>query len=210
MKVSERRRVLECLIVGVAAGAVAAIWSPWQLSVLLGWITVGGLLLLRVWASIGGLDATLTRTLAAREDNSRASARILLLGAAGVSLVAVAFGLSKATKVPTPLHVLLTLAAVIGVVVAWAVVHTVYTLRYAHLYYGGDAIGGIDYNSTDPPDYVDFAYVAFTIGMTFQVSDTDLQDSRIRRVALSHALLSYLFGTAIIAVTINTLANFVK
>jgi uncharacterized membrane protein len=208
--VSERRRVLECLAVGLAAGGVASPWSPWQLSVLLGWIAAGGLLLARVWASIAPLDATLTRILAAREDDSRSSARVLLLSAAAVSLVAVAFGLSKATKVPMTLDVLLTLSAVVGVVIAWAVVHTVYTLRYAHLYYGGDAIGGIEYNSNEPPDYLDFAYVAFTIGMTFQVSDTNLQQSRVRRVALSHALISYVFGTAIIAVTINILAGFVR
>lgn len=202
--------MLECLGFGVVVGAVASPWAPWQLFVLLGWIAAAVLLLARVWTSIGPLDATLTRVLAAREDNSRASARVLLLTSSGASLVAVAFGLSKATKVPQTLDVLLTLAAVAGVVVAWGVVHTVYTLRYAHLYYGGDAIGGIDYNSSDPPDYLDFAYVAFTIGMTYQVSDTNLQHARIRRVALSHALLSFVFGTAIIAVTINILAGFVR
>jgi uncharacterized membrane protein len=85
-------------------------------------------------------------------------------------------------------------------------VHTVFTLRYANLYYSGKA-GGIDFNQPDLPTYTDFAYLAFTIGMTFQVSDTSLRSGIIRRTALRHALLSYLFGTGILATTINLVAS---
>jgi len=91
-------------------------------------------------------------------------------------------------------------------VLSWAVVHTVYTLRYAAAYYGEPA-GGIGFNGGEPPSYRDFAYLAFTIGMTFQVSDTALQTTALRRTALRHALLSYLFGTGILAVTINLVAG---
>ena len=70
--------------------------------------------------------------------------------------------------------------------------------------------GGIDFKKDDPPDYVDFAYVAFTVGMTFQVSDTDIQLRAIRRAVLGHALLAYVFGTVIIAVTINVIAGLVR
>ena len=92
--------------------------------------------------------------------------------------------------------------------VSWGVVHTVFTLRYAHRYYR-DPIGGIDFKSGDDyaPDYGDFAYVAFTVGMTFQVSDTDIQSREIRRSVLSHALLAYLFGAVILAVTVNLIAS---
>jgi uncharacterized membrane protein len=93
-----------------------------------------------------------------------------------------------------------------AVVLSWGMVHTVFTARYARLYYTGTD-GGIDFNSYDPPGYADFAYVAFTIGMTFQVSDTDLQTKAMRRTALRHALLSYLCGAVVIAVTINLLAG---
>jgi uncharacterized membrane protein len=85
-------------------------------------------------------------------------------------------------------------------------VHTVFMLRYAQLYYAGEQ-GGIDFNQADPPTYTDFAYLAFTIGMTFQVSDTPLRSKVIRRTALRHALLSYLFGTGILATTINLVAS---
>ncbi len=93
----------------------------------------------------------------------------------------------------------------ISVLLAWAVVHTVYALRYADLYYSLE--GGIQFNEVEAPDYRDFAYLAFTIGMTYQVSDTNLQAKAIRHTALRHALLSYLFGTAIIAMTINIVAG---
>jgi uncharacterized membrane protein len=96
----------------------------------------------------------------------------------------------------------------IGIVVtAWLVVHTVFTLRYARLYYVIDA-GGIDFNQGDePPAYVDFAYLAFTIGMTYQVSDTDLKTRTIRATALRQALLSYVFGAVVLAITVNLVAG---
>lgn len=98
---------------------------------------------------------------------------------------------------------------VLSIVSAWAVVQTVFTLRYAHLYYGGTP-GGIDFNEDDPPRYLDFAYLAFTIGMTFQVSDTNLEHKDIRATALRHGLLSYVFGAIIIATAINVVAGLFK
>jgi uncharacterized membrane protein len=92
------------------------------------------------------------------------------------------------------------------VALAWACVHTVYALRYARLYYA-PPLGGIDFPGDDSPDYRDFVYLAFTIGMAFQVSDTGLSQKRIRRVATRHALLAYLFGAVILAVAINSVAG---
>ena len=89
---------------------------------------------------------------------------------------------------------------------AWAAVHTTFAVRYARLYYAGPD-GGIDFNSDEPPAYTDFAYLAFTIGMTFQVSDTAIGAKVIRSTALRHGLLSFLFGTVVIATTINLLAS---
>jgi uncharacterized membrane protein len=89
---------------------------------------------------------------------------------------------------------------------SWFTVHTLFTLRYARLYYTGED-GGVNFNQDAPPRYLDFAYLAFTIGMTFQVSDTELQSPAIRHSALRHALLSYLFGAVILATTINLIAG---
>ncbi len=93
------------------------------------------------------------------------------------------------------------------VALSWALVQTVFALRYAHEYYTAP-VGGIDFKTKDEqPDYQDFAYVAFTVGMTFQVSDTDIQARRIRRTVLRHALLAYLFGAVILAVMVNVIAS---
>jgi len=99
-----------------------------------------------------------------------------------------------------------TVLGIVSVVLAWAVVHTVYTLRYARMYYT-EPVGGIDFNSDAPPRYVDFAYLAFGIGMAFQVADTNLTSSAFRSVVLRHALLSFVFATVILAVTINLVAG---
>ena len=95
---------------------------------------------------------------------------------------------------------------VVAVILAWCVVHTVYTLKYARMYYA-DPRGGFDFNTTEPPRYADFAYIAFGIGMAFQVADTNTQTSEVRRAVLAHALLSFLFATTILAVTINLVAG---
>lgn len=92
------------------------------------------------------------------------------------------------------------------VAVSWATVHTIFTLRYALLYYT-EPVGGVDFNVPELPSYRDFAYLALTIGMTFQVSDTNLKSSDIRATALRHGLLSYLFGSLILAAAVNIIAG---
>jgi uncharacterized membrane protein len=95
----------------------------------------------------------------------------------------------------------------VSVAAAWVAVHTVFALHYARLYYSG-AEGGIDFNEKDEkPRYTDFAYLSFTIGMAYAVSDTALRGHTMRRTALWHALVSYLLGAVILAVTINLIAG---
>jgi uncharacterized membrane protein len=196
-------------VVGVVVAGASAPFVPWQLSLLAGWDATAVTLLVWVWASVGRLDSDETAALATREDNSRQGTRVLLVGAALFSLVGVAFAVVKAKSESGSLAVMLTVAGVLTVVLSWALVHTVFALRYARLYYS-DQSSGIDFKNDAPPDFLDFAYVAFTVGMTFQVSDTDIQSRSIRRTILRHALLSYVFGTVIIAVTINVVAGLVQ
>jgi uncharacterized membrane protein len=126
-----------------------------------------------------------------------------------ISLIGVALALVKAKTVPPRLEVALTILAVVTVGVAWWTVHTTFVLRYAHLYYRGED-GGVDFGEDTPPDYRDFLYLALTVGMTFQVSDTDITDRAIRRQITHHALLSFVFGTVIIGLTINVMAGFIR
>jgi uncharacterized membrane protein len=98
--------------------------------------------------------------------------------------------------------------SLLGVTLSWALVHTVFAFKYARLYYLGEPdSGGIDFKQQAPPRYSDLAYLAFTVGMSFAVSETEPTDTRTRRVALGHALLAYVFGTGVLAVAISLVTN---
>jgi len=194
-------------VVGVAGGAVISLWSAWQPSMIAGWSVAGALFTAWVWVGVAHFDADQTRSHATREDSSRVSAQLLLVSASVASLGGAGLDLVKASQAHGAGKAALDAIAVITVIVSWSVVHTVFALRYAHEFYTSP-VGGIDFkNDDDPPDYQDFAYVAFTVGMTFQVSDTDIQKRMIRRSVLRHALLAYLFGAVILAVTVNVIAS---
>ena len=196
-------------LAGGVAGIVAAFLAPWQLSTLIGWDVAAALFVAWVWTSAGRFDPDETHRFATREDDSRVSAQLLILSACVVSLAGVGFDLLKAGESGTASgHVALVSAALLTVVLSWATVHTAFALRYAHEYYL-QPVGGIDFKSGSDyaPDYRDFAYVAFVVGMTFQVSDTDITRRQIRRTVLQHSLLAYLFGAVIIAVVINIVAQ---
>jgi uncharacterized membrane protein len=158
-----------------------------------------------VWISVHGADPEATSRLARTEDASPVAAESVLIGAGAASLVAVAFTLSQAGDASAPARGLLTALAMGSVALAWTSVHTVHVLRYARLYYS-EPEGGVDFGG-QAPDYADFAYLALTIGMTFQVSDTALTAKRVRRVALHHALLSYLYGAVIVAIMVNSVGG---
>ena len=193
---------------GVTAGLVAT-GRYWAVAAAAGWDAAAITFLAVVWIAIYPKNAQETRIHARAEDVSRATADIVLLSASVASLVAVAFVLVKAGHSPSDRSTLIPLA-VVTVALAWASVHTVYVLRYAGLYYEphDPPVVVIDFNDDGyRPDYHDFAYLAVTIGMTYQVSDTTLKTQEIRRTALRHALLSYVFGTVIVAVTINVVAS---
>jgi uncharacterized membrane protein len=201
------RRVVVGSLAGVAAGTGAAIaGAEWQVIVSIGWCALALVILVWVWATIAPKDAEATAQHARSEDFSRASADIVLLGASVASLIAVGMTLVLAGHAHDGRKAALVTLTILTVALAWLLVHTVFTVRYGDLYYG-DPVGGIDFNEDDKPDYRDFAYLALTIGMTFQVSDTDLQAKPIRRNAIRHALLSYAFGAVIVAITINIVAS---
>jgi uncharacterized membrane protein len=204
-----RRRV----VVGIAAGAIAAgiaavLGTTWSVAALLGWDTLTLVFLVWVWTKIARTDASGTERLALAEDDSRTAADSLILGASLASLVAIFFTLAQAAKATGAHAVLLAALAVISIVLGWAAIQTTFTLMYARLYYGSPK-GGIDFEDGEP-DYRDFAYTAFTIGMTYQVSDTQISQKRVRHIVIRHALLSFVFGTTIIAVAINAVANLIK
>jgi uncharacterized membrane protein len=194
------------LVVGLAATAASAILTSWIVAVVIGWAVASAVYSSWVWLSVGRMDASATAAHATREDPSRAVTDILVLIASLASLTAVALVLIAAQSAQGSARAELAGLAVLSVALSWFLVHTLFTLRYARLYYRGDP-GGVDFNQEELPAYSDFAYLAFTLGMTFQVSDTNLGTREIRSTALRHALLSYVFGSVILATVINLVAG---
>jgi len=190
---------------GVVVAAVTWWLLPWTVVPSLAWDAAASVFLALTWREIWPLDAEQTKELAGTEEPSRTTGDVVLLLASIVSLATVVLVLSKVGADANVHLVMRTILGIISVVLAWAVLHTVYTLRYARLYYS--AGGGINFNTTASPAYADFAYVAFGIGMAFQVADTNLTTSVFRRHVLFHALLSFSFATIILAVTINLVAG---
>jgi uncharacterized membrane protein len=201
-----RTEVAMSVLVGVAVAVPMIVVFSVPLGLLAGWDLTSVVYVSWLWFTIGNRDARDTAERATITDPNRALTDVLLLSAAVASLVAVGFVLVRAGQTHGAEELLRVGLGVVSVVVSWALVHVVFTLRYAHLYYAGKE-GGIDFNQPDLPTYADFAYLAFTIGMTFQVSDTSLHSPLIRRTVLRHAMLSYLFGTGILATTINLVAT---
>ena len=200
------RRVIAGAACGCAAAVIAlASGVSWSVATLYASDAAALVFVAWVWISVGRADASATSRLARTEDASPVAAESVLIGAGAASLVAVAFTLSQAGDASAPARGLLTALAIASVALAWTSVHTVHVLRYARLYYS-EPEGGVDFGG-EAPDYTDFAYLALTIGMTFQVSDTTLTAKRLRRVALHHALLSYLYGAVIVAIMVNTVGG---
>ncbi|MED7925061.1 DUF1345 domain-containing protein [Nonomuraea sp. LP-02] len=203
-----RRTAEIAAAIGVVVMAVAAALLPTSFVPLIGWDAAALAFLASTWWRIGRLDGSATAAAIESEDPSRAGADLAVLTAAVASLVAVAYLVVQAN---TPGEVVLHVGiGVVSVMVSWAVVHTIFTLRYTRMYYSPDPWGGVDFHDQDPdptPRFTDFAYLAFTVGMTFQVSDTELNNAWFRAAVLRQALLSYLFGAVILALTINLVAG---
>ncbi|GAA5182973.1 DUF1345 domain-containing protein [Rugosimonospora acidiphila] len=191
---------------GLIGGALAGVFGPGRLAPLIGWDAMALTWVGLIWSVIWPMNAERTAQRAGHEDPTRPIADVLLIFAAVASLVAVGFVLVQARHAKGMAEFLLVVLAIASIVLSWTLVHTTFTLRYARMYYTGPD-GGVGFNQTEAPAYSDFAYMAFTIGMTFQVSDTKLETKEARSIALRHAMLSYMFGTVIVAVTINLVAG---
>lgn len=211
-----RARTAAMFAAGATAAGLAALASaPWWLIPALGWLVASLTCNAWVWSTVPRMSADRTRAHATAEDGGRATrdAMILVANAGGLAsvfaLIAGGHSLER-----NSLGIIAAIGALACVASSWLLLHTVYMLRYASIYYGGgsggrsggdsDGIaGGIDFNQAGPPDYLDFAYFTFSIGMTYQVSDNAITGHRMRVTALQHSLLSFVFGIGLLATAIN-------
>jgi uncharacterized membrane protein len=197
-------RVLQALGPGLVAGAAAALAGPAELAPIVAWLVAASIAIVWVWRLVWPVDHVETKRLAELESESRTTDRAVL-AAAVLSLFFVVLALVRPSRGGTAADVTVILC-VLAIAVSWGLVNTVFALKYARHYYLDDD-GGINFKQPEPPAYSDFAYMAFTIGMTFQVSETEPVTTAVRRAVLGHALLSYMFVTGMLAVAVNLVAN---
>jgi len=172
-------------------------------------------LLALIWSIMISATPQKMRHRAQRQDADRWLISSIVVGAACTSLLAIGFVLKSTPKgsSPTLVTLHLTLSA-LTIVTSWLLMHTVFAFHYAHRYYRDnratpmvDDSEGLDFPGGKQPDYWDFLYFSFVIGMTFQVSDVQITSRSTRRLALVHSVLSFFFNTVILALSINLVAG---
>jgi uncharacterized membrane protein len=198
-------RAFVAMVFGAVAGGLAFLVAPLELVPVVAWVVATLTVLTWVWRSIWPQDAAGTERLAERERQTRTTDTGVLI-AALVSLGAVGLAVVQASSGGGVIATAAVLLSLIGAILSWCLVNTVFALKYARLYYFEED-GGIDFQQQEPPTYSDFAFLAFTVGMTFGPAEASPTSAAVRKVALGHALLSYVFGTGVLAVAINLVTN---
>jgi len=175
------------------------------LSILAAWDVAGLVLLALSWLTVASANAEHTQKRAAADDPGRNAVYALVLITSAVSLLSVTPLVRASRGLDAEEAGMFLALSIATVTLSWALTHTAFTLRYAHLYYRLDSegIGGVEFPGCKAPDYLDFAYLAFTVGMCFQVSDATISSSQIRRTVLLQAVLAFIYNTAILAFVLN-------
>ncbi|MDQ0260708.1 DUF1345 domain-containing protein [Sinomonas atrocyanea] len=197
-----RRRVWIMFGAGAAVAVLTGIFSSWWHAPAAGWGAAALVYDVWVWVRIAPMSPEETRVHARQEDPRRSARDFLILSANVAAIVAVVIVIVSGNNANGPAKAALAFLALTVVAASWLMLHTIFTLRYTELYYATPE-GGIDFNQDEPPQYTDIAYMAFSLGMTYQVSDTAIRTRAIRTEALKHSLLAYVFATLILAATIN-------
>lgn len=193
-------RMILVTVLGLAACFVLTPGSQaWWLRAVVGWDVAALALVVVDWATISKATAPETKRRAAEDDPGRVAVFALVLGSSLFSLFASGYVLKRVHDLSSIWSGL----ALAAIVLSWLVTHTAYTLRYAHLYYRPGTQGGLNFPGDEPPADIDFAYFAFTIGMCFQVSDVTITSRECRQATLLHAVLSFFYNTAILALALN-------
>ena len=206
-------KIIICIVLAIVAYFIADIKDNALTRLMIGWNTFSLSMIIMEWITFKITTPDEIRKQAQVQDASRAAIFIIVLISAFASFFAVLLlvisGKEETQAFDIPV-------AVAGMFFSWFLVHTIFAMRYAHIYYGDRETnpdmhaGGLVFPDDDKPGYSDFAYFSFVLGMTFQVSDIQITSKRLRRIALLHGILSFGFNTIIVALTINVIAGLTK
>lgn len=183
--------------------------NPW-VKYMLVWNTFAFSYIATSWVIFLKRTTAEIRHFARIDDGSRTFVTLLVLITSFSSMFAVLLVMLTKNDADKALYLPV---AITGMMASWSMVHTIYTTHYAHLFYDDSEddtnrhAGGLEFPGEKKPNYIDFAYFAFVIGMTFQVSDVEISSHKIRRVALLHGILSFLLNTFVVALTINLVSG---
>jgi uncharacterized membrane protein len=200
------------LFLSAALALVVSLALPSSLTVptrgIIGWDVGVAAFLVSVAVMMARADIAHVRRRAAREDEGRLTILTLTVAAACFSLFAIGAELHAAKGLP-PVSADWRIGLAAGtVVLSWSFTHVIFALHYAHTYYRGRKAGeGLAFPGDQPADYLDFLYFAFVVGMTCQVSDVQVTGRTLRRLTLSHGVVSFFFNTGILALAINLAAG---
>lgn len=190
-------------------------WMKLITRIITAWDVSATFFLAMAWITMNAATPMKMRHNAQGQDNSRLIIASLVIASACASLLAIGFMLKGGKSLPEwvlTLHIVLSITTI---TTSWLLTHTMFALHYAHRYYRNDEESsstqaeGLQFPGDDQPDYWDFLYFSFVIGMTCQVSDVQTESSPMRRLALIHGVLSFIFNTVILAISINIVAGLI-
>jgi len=208
--VRDRPRLFSCTVLGVVVFVLLAVLTNWRVATRLvtGWDIAVAVYLVLVFHLMGRSDIARIRRRAADEDEGRLAILVLTVAAALASLAAIFAQLSSSAAAEGGRQPSNTIFAILTILLSWALIHTMFALHYAHEFYDETASGGLVFPGHDrTPDYWDFMYFSFVIGMTSQVSDVGVTSKQIRRTVAAHGVVSFVFNAALLALTVNLAAS---
>ena len=219
VRINRHLRLLGSLIIAFIIFLISKNRVPGIISFLYTWIGFALSYLFSSWQIILSYHPRQMKIIASKADWSASFIFLFVLIYAFIGLFAIFFLLNsipKESRNSLSLHILL---AIISIFCSWTLIHTLFTLKYAHKYYesssgendkNDDYGKGLSFPDESEPDYLDFAYFSFVIGMTFQVSDVSITSRHIRRVSLIHAFISFIYNTVIVALSINIVSGLIS
>lgn len=210
-RLSGFQKLFTCLIFGGLAYVITPSIIKPLVRLMIGWDTFSLFMVVFGWITFFKTNADKIRAQAKVQDENRVVIFIIILIATLAGMTAVILLIITKTEGKSESEYKIPIA-VAGMLLSWLLIHTTFTLRYAHIFYGNHEekpdthAGGLEFPKEDKPDYLDFAYFSFNVGMTFQVSDVEVTSKRLRKLVLLHSLISFIFATIMIALTINLIS----